>query len=87
MRLVHSVVLSVALIAAGASLSVRAAGPCCGETEFQGVDVATEDVVIQPVELKRVGAEEVQATWALRNRSKQDQRLTKGGSGWSDGYR
>lgn len=86
MRLVHSVVLTGALIAAGTSLPARAADPCCGEAEFQGVDVVTDDVIIQLVELKRIGVDEVQATWTLRNKSKQDQRLTKGGSGWSDGY-
>ena len=86
MRLVHWVALGSALIAAGAGPSVQAAQPCCGEAEFQGVDVASEDVVIELVELKRVGPDVVQATWTLRNKSKQDQRLTKGGSGWSDGY-
>ena len=37
-------------------------------------------------ENKEVYIDQVQATRTLRNKSKQDQRLTKGGSGWSDGY-
>ena len=82
----HWVLFSGALFAAFTSLPALATEPCCGEAEFQGVDVASEDVVIQLVELKRVGPDEVQATWTLRNKSKQDQRLTKGGSGWSDGF-
>ncbi len=86
MKLARWFVFGGALMAAAASLSASAGTPCCGEVEFQGVDVASDDVVIQLVELKRVGPEQVQATWTLRNKSKQDQRLTKGGSGWSDGY-
>jgi len=86
MKLIHWVIFSGALIAAGASPSALAGAPCCTEAEFQGVDVASDDVVIQLVELKRMGPDVVQATWTLRNKSKQDQRLTKGGSGWSDGY-
>lgn len=86
MKPLHWVIFSAALTAAFTSLPALASEPCCGEAEFQGVDVASDDVVIQLVELKRVGPEEVQATWTLHNKSKQDQRLTKGGSGWSDGY-
>jgi len=86
MKPIHWALVSGALFVAFTSLPVLATDPCCGEQEFQGVDVATEDVVIQLVELKRVSPDEVQATWTLRNKSKQERRLTKGGSGWSDGY-
>lgn len=86
MKHIHGIIFSGALFVASAGMPALAAPACCAEQEFQGVDVASDEVVIQLVDLKRVGPGEVQATWTLRNKSKQDQRLTKGGSGWSDGY-
>ena len=63
--------------------------PWCGEQAFQGVglpDQSPSGVMIQLVEVKRISPTDVRATWTLRNTTKTKQRLTKGGSGWSDGY-
>lgn len=86
MKSIHWAVLGGALFAAFTSLPGLAGTPCCTEAEFQGVGVPADDVVIQLVELKRIGPDEVQATWTLRNNSKQEQRLTKGSGGWAEGY-
>ena len=87
--------LAAIAVAAGVSLVLAvvmanqpafAGTPCCAEEGFQGVQVPTDGVVIQLVEIKRISPTEVRATWTLRNTTKSSQRLTKGGSGWSDGY-
>jgi hypothetical protein len=86
MKPIKWAIVSGALFAAFTSLPALAGNPCCAEQEFQGVGVSTDDVAIQLVELKRVSANEVQATWTLRNKSKQPRRLTKGSGGWAEGY-
>ena len=76
----------LAAFACALPVSSLAANPCCAEEAFQGVGVSPDGVVIQLVEVKRVGPDDVRVTWTLRNSTKTAQRLTKGGSGWSDGY-
>lgn len=76
----------LALALATASQPAFAITPCCGEEAFQGVGVPADGVMIQLVEIKRISPTEVRATWTLHNTTKASQRLTKGGSGWSDGY-
>lgn len=76
--------LALALVTASPTAS--ALTPCCTEEAFQGVGVPADGVVIQRVDIKRISPSEVRATRTLRNTTKASQRLTKGGSGWSDGF-
>ncbi len=81
--------VSLFLAMAAVDRPAFAIAPCCSEQDFQGVGLADQmptGVKIQLVEVKRISPTEVRTTWTLHNTTKTRQRLTKGGSGWSDGY-